>query len=186
VSGELLGHVYSHLFGIRFIALRFFTVFGPRQRPDLAINKFARLISAGSPIPFYGDGKSRRDYTFVEDIVAGIQSAANYKASMFEIFNLGNNRTVSLAELVGALEDVLGLRATLDIQPEQPGDVPQTWADVSKAGELLGYSPRTELRAGLRRFVEWQDLQNTALAVPQPVSQYLPKIGIGQQLVPHS
>lgn len=169
VSGELLGHVYSHLFGMRFIALRFFTVFGPRQRPDLAINKFARLISSGTPIPFYGSGDSRRDYTFVDDIVAGIRAAARYTGSMYEIFNLGNNRTVSLAELVSALEDILGIPAILDKQPEQLGDVPQTWADISKARELLGYAPQTEIYGGLRKFVEWQDRQSSLhTAEPEP------------------
>jgi len=163
VSGELLGHVYSHLFGIRFIALRFFTVYGPRQRPDLAIHKFTELMSSGLPIPYFGTGKTRRDYTFVDDIVAGIRAAACYKRNMFEVFNLGNNRTVSLAELVSALEDILGFRATLDKQPEQPGDVPQTWADISKASELLGYTPRTELHCGLRKFVDWHVQQASRL-----------------------
>jgi UDP-glucuronate 4-epimerase len=159
VSGELLGHVYSHLFGLRFIALRFFTVFGPRQRPDLAIHKFAEHISSGIPIPFYGTGESRRDYTFVDDIVAGIRAAVGYTGSMYEVFNLGNNRTISLNELVNAIEDIVGVRAILDKQPDQPGDVTQTWASISKAGELLGYAPRTELYSGLRRFMEWQSQQ---------------------------
>jgi UDP-glucuronate 4-epimerase len=155
VSGELLGHVYSYLYGIRFLALRFFTVYGPRQRPDLAIHKFARLMLSGQPVPVFGNGTTRRDYTFVEDIVGGIRAGMDYKASMYEVFNIGNNRTVSLAELVSSLEAVLGMRASIDRQPEQCGDVPQTWADISKARALLGYEPRTGFGEGLQRFAEW-------------------------------
>jgi len=155
VSGELLGHVYSHLYGIRFVALRFFTVYGPRQRPDLAIRKFAQLILNGERIPFYGDGSSRRDYTFVEDIVDGIVAAMRYRSTPYEVINLGNSHAVTLAELVRLMEDVFGIPALLAPLPEQPGDVPQTWASVSKAGDLLGYRPRTALRAGLERFASW-------------------------------
>lgn len=155
VSGELLGHVYSHLYGIRFLALRFFTVYGPRQRPDLAIHKFARLMLGRKPVPFFGDGSTRRDYTYVDDIVEGIRAAMDYTVSMYEVINLGNNRTVSLSEMVCALEEVLGLKAALDHQPEQPGDVPQTWAAISKAESLLGYEPRTEFREGLLPFAKW-------------------------------
>jgi UDP-glucuronate 4-epimerase len=155
VSGELLGHVYSHLYGIRFIALRFFTVFGPRQRPDLAIHKFARLMLEGKPLPFYGDGSTRRDYTFIEDIVGGIRAAMDYAGSMYEVINLGNSRTVSLNELIKGLETVLETKASLQRLPEQPGDVPQTWADVSKAKALLGYDPKTSLHGGLETFAEW-------------------------------
>jgi UDP-glucuronate 4-epimerase len=155
VSGELLGHVYAHLFGVRFIGLRFFTVYGPRQRPDLAIHKFSRLILAGKPLPFYGDGSTRRDYTYIDDIVAGVIGALHYQASNYEVINLGNNRTVSLSELVAALEVALGRKAVLDHQPEQPGDVPQTWADVGKAARLLGYAPVTTLPDGLRDFAAW-------------------------------
>src|SRR5688572_9415527 len=132
VAGELLGHVYSHLYGIRFIALRFFTVYGPRQRPDLAIHKFARLMLEGRPIPFYGNGSTRRDYTYIDDVIQGVRAAMDYDATSYEVVNLGNNRTVSLAEMVQALEDVLGVKATLERLPEQPGDVPQTWANVAK------------------------------------------------------
>ena len=155
VSGELLGHVYSHLYGIRFLALRFFTVYGPGQRPDLAIHKFARLILAGKPIPFYGDGSTRRDYTYIDDIVAGIRAAIDYEASPYEVINLGNHRTVSLLEMVGAIEKAVGKAAVLDRQPDQPGDVPQTFADISKARALLGYEPRTDFETGVRRFAEW-------------------------------
>ncbi len=155
LSGEFLGHVYSHLYGIRFLALRFFTVFGPRQRPDLAIHKFARNILAGKPISIYGDGRTRRDYTYVADIVNGIRAALTYQSTPFEIVNLGNNRTVSLSELVGALEAEIGGKAIIDRLPDQPGDVPQTWADISKASALLGYSPSTPLTEGLRIFIDW-------------------------------
>lgn len=155
VSGELLGHVYSHLYGIRFVALRFFTVYGPRQRPDLAIHKFARRMLDGKPIPVFGDGSTRRDYTFVDDTVAGIRAAMDYERSLFEVINLGNNQTVSLAEMIAALQGALGVEPAIERQPEQPGDVPQTWADVAKARELLGYDPRTPFAEGLRRFAEW-------------------------------
>ena len=155
VSGELLGHVYSHLFGIRFVALRFFTVYGPRQRPDLAIHKFARLIEAGTPIPVYGDGSTRRDYTYVDDVIAGLRRAMAYDGSLFEVVNLGNNQTITLVEMIAGLEKALGRAATIDRQPEQPGDVPQTWADLAKAEALLGYHPQTSYADGVRRFVDW-------------------------------
>jgi UDP-glucuronate 4-epimerase len=155
VSGELLGHVYSHLFGIRFVALRFFTVYGPRQRPDLAINKFVRYIDQGQPIPVFGDGSTRRDYTYIEDTVSGILAALEYKGSMYEIFNLGNDQTVTLEEMIQTIESVVGKKACIDRQPEQPGDVPQTWAEISKARDLLGYNPQTKLRVGIERFYDW-------------------------------
>jgi UDP-glucuronate 4-epimerase len=157
VSGELLGHVYAHLYGIRFVGLRFFTVYGPRQRPDLAINKFARLIRSGRSIPVFGDGSTRRDYTYIDDIVGGVIAATKYSESNYEIFNLGNNQTVSLSELIASLEDVLGRKACIERLPEQPGDVPQTWADISKAEECLHYRPSTDLRTGLVRYAEWTD-----------------------------
>lgn len=160
VSGELLGHVYSHLYGTRFVALRFFTVYGPRQRPDLAIHKFATRMRAGQSIPVFGDGSTRRDYTFVDDIVSGIQGAMAYDRSAYEVVNLGNNQTVSLTEMIRALEEALGVTAVLDRQPEQPGDVPQTWADVEKARELFGYAPKTPFPEGVRKFVGW--LETTA------------------------
>ncbi len=154
-AGELLCHTYSHLFGLRCVCLRFFTVYGARQRPDLAIHKFARLISEGRPIPVFGDGTTRRDYTFVDDIVAGVRAAMDYRQSAYEVINLGGSRTVSLGELIALLERELGREAVIDRQPPQPGDVPQTFADVSKARRLLGYDPRTPIEEGLRRFVEW-------------------------------
>jgi UDP-glucuronate 4-epimerase len=155
VSGELLGHVYSHLYGIRFLALRFFTVYGPRQRPDLAIHKFARKLLAGEAIPVFGDGTTRRDYTFVDDIVSGIVGAMRYTGSRYEVVNLGNNRTVSLAEMIRTLEAAFGVEARIERLPEQPGDVPQTWADVEKAAALFGYRPATGFAAGVARFEEW-------------------------------
>ncbi|MCA1618916.1 MAG: GDP-mannose 4,6-dehydratase [Acidobacteria bacterium] len=154
-AGELLCHTYSHLFGVRSVCLRFFTVYGARQRPDLAIHKFARLISAGQPIPVFGDGTTRRDYTYVDDIIAGVRAAMDYRGGAYEVFNLGESRTVSLAELIALLERELGHKAVIERQPTQPGDVPQTFADVTKARRLLGYDPRTPIEEGIRRFVEW-------------------------------
>jgi len=155
VSGELLGHTYSHLYGVRFLALRFFTVYGPRQRPDLAIRKFARRILADDPVPVFGDGSTRRDYTYIDDVVDGVVRALDYTASDFERFNLGNDRTATLSEMIAALEEALGARAKIDRRPQQPGDVPQTWADIDKARRLLGYAPATEFRSGLHAFVRW-------------------------------
>jgi UDP-glucuronate 4-epimerase len=154
-AGELLCHTYSHLFGVRCVALRFFTVYGARQRPDLAIHKFARLISKGQPIPVFGDGTTRRDYTYVDDIIAGVRASMDYDGSPYEVFNLGESRTVSLSELIALIERELGQKAVIDRQPPQPGDVPQTFADVSKARRLLGYDPQTPIEEGIRRFVEW-------------------------------
>jgi len=154
-AGELLCHTYSHLFGVRTVCLRFFTVYGARQRPDLAIHKFARLISEGEPIPVFGDGTTRRDYTYVDDIIAGVRASMDYEASDYEVFNLGESRTVELRELIALLERELGRKARIDRQPPQPGDVPQTFADVSKARRLLGYDPRTPIEEGIRRFVGW-------------------------------
>jgi UDP-glucuronate 4-epimerase len=154
-AGELLCHTYSHLYGIRSVALRFFTVYGARQRPDLAIHKFSRLISEGRSIPVFGDGTTRRDYTYIDDIIAGVRAAIDYRASAYEVFNLGESRTVELNELIALLEKELGRRALIDRQPMQPGDVPQTYADVSKARRLLGYHPQTQIEDGIKRFVEW-------------------------------
>jgi UDP-glucuronate 4-epimerase len=155
VSGELLGHVYSHLYGIRFLGLRFFTVYGPRQRPDLAIHKFTRLISEGRPIPVFGDGSTRRDYTYIDDIIAGVRASIAYDRTQYEIVNLGNNQTVSLAEMIAGIEHALGMNAQRQMLPEQAGDVPQTWANVDKASRLLGYAPATPYHVGVQRFVDW-------------------------------
>ena len=154
VSCELLGHVYSHLYGIRFLGLRFFTVYGPRQRPDLAINKFVRLIEAEQPIPVFGDGSTRRDYTFIADIVEGILGALHYDQTNYEVINLGNDQTVTLSEMIETIEMVVGKSAIIDRQPEQPGDVPQTWADVSKAKKLFGYAPSITFKKGVEQFYE--------------------------------
>ncbi|HWS52983.1 MAG TPA: NAD-dependent epimerase/dehydratase family protein [Pyrinomonadaceae bacterium] len=154
-AGELLCHTYAHLHGLRCVALRFFTVYGARQRPDLAIHKFARLIGEGRPIPVFGDGTTRRDYTYVDDIIAGVRAAMDYEASAYEVFNLGESRTVSLSELIALLERELGREAAVERHPAQPGDVPQTFADISKARRLLGYDPQVPIEEGIRRFVEW-------------------------------
>lgn len=154
-SGELLCHTYSHLYNLRCICLRFFTVYGPRQRPDLAIHKFARLISAGKPIPVFGDGTTRRDYTYIDDIVAGVIAAIDYDQSNYEAINLGESRTVELRELISLLEKELDTHAVIEWQPPQPGDVPQTFADIEKARRLLGYNPQTQIEEGIHRFVKW-------------------------------
>ncbi len=154
LAGELLCYTYAHLFGLPITCLRLFTVYGPRQRPDLAIHKFAALIEAGKPIPLFGDGSSSRDYTFVEDTVQGILAALEYKVA-FDVLNLGNCRPVKLVELVHELERALGKPAVIEWLPSQPGDVPITWADISKARRQLGYEPRISLEAGMERFVSW-------------------------------
>lgn len=155
IAGEWLGKTYNQLYGMRFIALRFFTVYGPRQRPDLAINNFTYKIINGESINFFGDGSTLRDYTFVKDTVAGIVSAMLYSRSDFEIINLGNNNPVTLSELVSSLEKILGRKAILNKLPEQPGDVPVTYADISKAHRLLNYLPQTKQEEGLKEFVNW-------------------------------
>jgi len=155
ISGELLGHVYSHLYGIRFIGLRFFTVFGPRQRPDLAIHAFSKKILNNEAIPFFGDGNTQRDYTYVDDIVKGIVGALNYDKTNYEIINLGNSHAISLAELVNTIETVFEKKAIINKLPEQPGDVPITFSDIRKAKDLLNYLPNTTLKDGIIRFKEW-------------------------------
>jgi UDP-glucuronate 4-epimerase len=155
VSGELLGHVYSHLYGIRFVALRFFTVYGPRQRPDLAIHKFAQMLLQGKAIPLYGDGSTRRDYTYVDDVVSGIRAAMQYQESPYEVVNLGNCNTVSLLDMVRTLEQSLGVTARLEWLPDQPGDVPQTMASTEKASRLFGYKPSVPFRTGIDAFIQW-------------------------------
>jgi len=157
IAGEALCHVYSHLYGLRIMCLRFFTVYGPRQRPDLAIRKFAEAIAAGRPIPVFGDGSTGRDYTYIDDIVAGILAAIGYEAP-FEVFNLGNSSPVLLRDMIATLERILGRKAIIDRQPLQPGDVPITYADISRARRLLGWSPQTPLETGIRRMVQWMGL----------------------------
>ena len=163
LAGEMLGHVYSKLYGIRFIALRFFTVYGPSQRPDLAIHKFTKAILAGEPVTMFGDGSTSRDYTFVDDIIQGIRAAMEYDKSDFEIINLGNNYSVSLKELINAIEEVLGKKAIIKLLPEQQGDLKKTFADISKAKRLLGYDPKTGLKEGLKKFFDWFKLNEELL-----------------------
>ncbi|MFL6215530.1 MAG: GDP-mannose 4,6-dehydratase [Blastocatellia bacterium] len=155
IAGEAACHVYSHLYGMRVVCLRFFTVYGARQRPDLAIHKFARLITEGRSIPMFGDGLTRRDYTYIDDIISGVVAALVYEASDFEIINLGESATVELRRLVELLEQALGLRARIEPQPAQPGDVPITCANIDKARRLLGYQPQTQIDAGIEKFVAW-------------------------------
>jgi UDP-glucuronate 4-epimerase len=151
---ESLGHVYHHLYGMDVVMLRFFTVYGPRQRPDLAIHKFAKLISAGQPIPVFGDGLTARDYTYVTDTVDGIMACTQRKFC-YEIFNLGESQTVELGYLISLLEKALGKKAVIERHPPQPGDVPITYADISKAQRHLGYKPQVKIEEGIHRFVEW-------------------------------
>jgi UDP-glucuronate 4-epimerase len=154
-SAEIQGQIYSHLYGIRFIALRLFTVFGPKQRPDLAIHKFAKLILRNQPIVLFGNGSTLRDYTFVDDIVGAFITAISYDQSMYEIINIGNNKPISLIDLVRALEEVFEVKAKLVFEEEQPGDVPVTYANIEKAKELLNYSPKTSVKEGLLHFKTW-------------------------------
>jgi len=154
----LMCYTYAHLYGLTSICLRFFTVYGPRQRPDLAIHKFTALIESGKPIPVYGDGSMGRDYTYVDDIVAGVIASLNYVPQSgvpFEVFNLGNCHPVRLTELISKLEAATGKKALQDRLPDQPGDVPITWASIDKASRLLGYSPKMPMERGLRNFVDW-------------------------------
>ena len=155
VAGEVLGHIYSHVYNIRFIALRIFTVYGPRQRPDLAIYKFASLMLQGKPIPVYGDGTSLRDYTFIDDLVDGVCRAMNYYANQYEVINLGSGHPIPLLYIVRALEEILRVKAKLEFLPPQPGDVPQTWADITKAQKLWGWQPQITLPEGLSIFADW-------------------------------
>jgi UDP-glucuronate 4-epimerase len=156
-AGELLCHTYYHLYGVSVACVRFFTVYGPRQRPDLAIHSFARRMSAGEPITLFGDGSSQRDYTYVDDIVDGTEAALAFTAGepRFDIFNLGESQTTTLLRLVELLASALGVEPRVVWQPPQPGDVERTYADVSKARRELGYAPRVPVEDGIPRFVEW-------------------------------
>jgi UDP-glucuronate 4-epimerase len=151
---EALGHVYHHVYGMDVVMLRFFTVYGPRQRPDLAIHKFARLIHFGKPIPVFGDGTTARDYTYISDIVDGV-IAVTKKEFGYQIFNLGESQTVRLTYLIEVLEKAMGKKAVIDRQPVQPGDVPITYANIAKARSLLGYTPGIKIDAGIPLFVDW-------------------------------
>jgi UDP-glucuronate 4-epimerase len=170
-AGELLCHTYWHLHELRCLCLRLFTVYGPRQRPDLAIHKFAREISNGRPVPLYGDGSSERDYTYVDDAVVGICRALDRVATDdgtgFEILNIGANRTIQLSEMVRLLGEAMDTEPEVTYLPPQPGDVPRTWANVSRAQELLGYEPKMPFEEGVRRFVSWFQARPAAVAVEQ-------------------
>jgi UDP-glucuronate 4-epimerase len=153
-SGELICYTYWHLYRLPVFCLRFFTVFGPRQRPDLAIHKFTRLISRGLPVPVFGDGSTSRDYTFVEDIVSGILASLD-RCDRYRIYNLGGSDPVTLSHLIQSLESVIGKTAIIDRRPAQLGDVERTFADLTRSKAELDYAPRVSLREGLQRFVQW-------------------------------
>jgi UDP-glucuronate 4-epimerase len=155
IAGEFLCSTYSHLYQMRVVALRYFTVYGPRQRPDLAIHQFTRRIYAGQPIDQFGDGTTRRDYTYIDDIIQGTMAALKYDGPLFDIFNLGESDTIQLKHLIAAVENALGKKAKINRLPEQPGDMPLTCADISKARKLLGYNPATRLSDGLPQFIDW-------------------------------
>jgi UDP-glucuronate 4-epimerase len=155
LAAEFLCSTYSHLYQLRVVALRYFTVYGPRQRPDLAVHQFTKKIHAGQPIDQFGDGTTRRDYTYIDDIIQGTMAALTYNGPWFDIFNLGESETVQLKDLIEKIEKALGQKAKINQLPEQPGDVPLTCADISKARKLLGYNPTTQLSEGLPRFIEW-------------------------------
>lgn len=155
LTGEKYCFTYHNLYKQSVICLRFFTVYGPRQRPDLAIYKFTKLIDEGKPIPVFGDGQYKRDFTYITEIIDGIIGSINYDKTGFEIFNLGESHTTSVIDLVKLIENALGKKADIEWQPHQPGDVPLTYADVSKAEKLLGYKPRTAPEEGIKKFVEW-------------------------------
>jgi UDP-glucuronate 4-epimerase len=157
-AGELVCHTYAHLYGLSVACLRFFTVYGPRQRPDLAIHAFARRMARGEPVPLFGDGTSERDYTYVDDIVQGVEGAVRFTGEhpgAFEVFNLGESRTVPLLRLVELLGAALGVEPRIEWRPAQPGDVVRTYADVGKARRMLGYAPAVAVEEGIPRFVEW-------------------------------
>jgi UDP-glucuronate 4-epimerase len=155
IAGEFLCSTYSHLYKMRIVALRFFTVYGARQRPDLAIHQFTRRIHDGRPIDQFGDGTTRRDYTYIDDIIQGVTAAMSYDGPLFDVFNLGESETIELRGLIAEIEGALDRKAKINQLPEQPGDVPITCADITKARKLLGYQPTTPLRVGLPKFVEW-------------------------------
>lgn len=155
VAGEALSYTYSHLYNLRIICLRFFTVYGARQRPDLAIHKFTKLIDQNKPIPVFGDGSTKRDYTYINDIIQGVIAAINYDKSNFDIFNLGESRAIELRLLIKLIEENLGKQAVINWQPLQPGDVPITYADISKAQQFLGYNPTMDIETGISKFIYW-------------------------------
>lgn len=157
-SCEVIGHSYYHLYNIDTVMLRFFTVFGPRQRPDLAIHKFAKIIDSGKELPFYGDGSTERDYTYIDDIMDGILKSISYieeNSSVYEILNLGESRTINLSKMVSTIEEALGKKAVIKKMEMQPGDVNRTFADISKARNMIGYAPKTKFEDGIEEFIRW-------------------------------
>jgi UDP-glucuronate 4-epimerase len=152
---EQLCSNYAHLYQLRAICLRFFTVYGPRQRPDLAIHSFTRSIDEGKPIKQFGDGSTRRDYTYIDDIIQGVEACLTHEGPLYDVFNLGENQTTTLRDLIASIEHAVGRKAIIERLPEQPGDVPLTCADISKAQAALGYRPRTKIAEGIPKFVEW-------------------------------
>jgi UDP-glucuronate 4-epimerase len=163
IAGEFLCSTYSHLYQLRVVALRYFTVYGARQRPDLAIHQFTRRIYTGQPIEEFGNGTTRRDYTYIDDVIQGTTAALQYEGPFFDIFNLGESETIQLKDLIAAIENALGKKAKINQLPEQPGDMPLTCADISKARKLLGYNPTTKFSEGLPKFIDWfLQIQRTA------------------------
>jgi UDP-glucuronate 4-epimerase len=154
-AGEMIAHTFSYLYKMQILCLRFFTVYGARQRPDLAIHKFARRIANKNPIPVYGDGLAERDFTYIEDIIQGIMAAIEYDKSLFEIINLGESHTITVNRMIELLESALGEKAIIEHHPPQAGDMPRTFADITKARELLGYNPRTPIESGIQKFADW-------------------------------
>ncbi len=155
LASELLGHSYSQLYGIRFVGLRFFTVYGPRQRPDLAIHKFAAKMISGTPIPVFGDFNSGRDYTYIEDIINGVRKAIDYDKTPFEVINLGNNKNISMTEMIQTLEDVFEVKAQINRLPAHAGDLLLTCANIEKAQRLLDYQPKVSFQEGIELFKNW-------------------------------
>jgi len=168
LAGETICSNYAYLYGIRIVCLRFFTVYGPRQRPDLAIHQFTRKIDQGIPIDQFGDGSTQRDYTYIDDIVQGIQGAIDYRGDLFDIFNLGESETTTLSELIAKIEDAVGKKAIINHLPEQLGDMPRTFADISKARRLLGYAPTTSISEGIPKFVAWYRNSSNPAACKRP------------------
>jgi UDP-glucuronate 4-epimerase len=157
-AGELLSYSYHHLYGMNISCLRIFTAYGPRQRPEMAIHKFTRLVDRGEKVPMFGDGSSRRDYTYIDDLIEGILSII-HRSKGFEVYNLGESQTTSLKELIQLIEKALGKKALVEMLQPQPGDVSTTYADITKAKEMLGYRPKVKMEEGIRRFVEWYKTQ---------------------------
>jgi UDP-glucuronate 4-epimerase len=158
-AGELLCYSYHHLYGMNIACLRIFTAYGPRQRPEMAIHKFARLIDQGEKIPIYGDGSSRRDYTYIDDLIDGILGVIRYHKG-FEVYNLGESQTTSLKELIRLIEKAIGKKANVEMLESQPGDVSVTYADITKAKGMLKYQPGVKMEEGIKRFIEWYKAQN--------------------------